>query len=90
MNDDQTNQANGYLHVMPQYVTDPRPHRWNVYQLSDQSPRITLVGSVASCDEARNLAAHDHQPLRIAEQAWRQMLAAGAAPPKTPNDVTIS
>jgi hypothetical protein len=48
-----------------------------------------LVGSVSSCDEARRLASRE-RPLRIAEGAWRQMLAVGAAPRKTPKDVMIS
>ncbi len=89
MKEDEKNRVNGYLHVVPQYEHDAPPRRWNVFQLSEESPRITLVGSVASCDEARRLASHDKRPLRIAEGAWRQMLAAGVAPRKTPKDVTI-
>jgi hypothetical protein len=89
VNEGVTNRANCVLHVMPQYETNAPPHRWNVYQLSDVSPRIMLVGSVNSCDEARRLASRE-RPLRIAEGAWRQMLAVGAAPRKTPKDVMIS
>jgi hypothetical protein len=76
-----TKQANGartYLHVMPRYAADPQ---WHVYQISDQSPRITFAESVTSYVDAHELAARDQRPLRIAEQAWQQMLDAGVAPP---------
>jgi len=86
----QTDHANAYLQVMPRHERGPRAPRWHVFQVSDQSPRITLAGSVSSCEEARKLAAHDHRPLRIAAQAWQEMLAAGVAPAKTPNDVTLA
>ncbi len=59
--------------MMPRYDAGVGPHRWHVFQLSDEPPRITLAGSVASYDEARRLATRGKRPLRIAEQAWRQM-----------------
>lgn len=90
MNQDQAGGAGGYLHVMPQYENGAPARRWNIYELRDEPPRIMLVASIASCDEARRLAAQGHRPLRIAERAWQQMLAAGVAPRHTPKDVTIA
>lgn len=79
--------STAYLQVMAHY--DGHGPRWNVFQVSDQSPRITLAGSVESCDQARRLAARQQRPLRIARQAWEQMLAAGVAPRRMPGDITI-
>ena len=90
MNQDQPSVPSGYLHVMPQYENGAPARRWNIYQLRDEPPRIMLVASIASCDEARRLAAQGHAPLHIAERAWQQMLAAGVAPRHTPKDVTIA
>jgi hypothetical protein len=90
VNQDQASGASGYLHVMPQYDNGAPPRRWNIYQLRDEPPRIMLVASIASCDEARRLAAQGHKPLHIAERAWQQMLAAGVAPRHLPKDVTIA
>ena len=90
MNDTPTNDGEVYLQVMPRFDTDARSRRWHVYQVSEESPRITLAGSVSSCQEAQTLAAQNKRPLRIAEQAWQQMLAAHVAPKTVPDDVTIS
>jgi hypothetical protein len=90
VNDEGRNATNVYLQVMPQFDGDPRARRWHVFKVRDESPRITLAGSVASCDEARKLASRDKCPLRIAERAWLQMVAAGVAPTRTPNDVTVA
>jgi hypothetical protein len=90
MNDTPTNSAGDYLQVMPRFEADPRAQRWHVYRVSDESPRITLAGSVSSCKEAQALAARDKRPLRIAEQAWQQMLAARVAPKTVPDDVTVT
>jgi hypothetical protein len=84
-----TKQANGartYLHVMPRYAADPW---WHVFRISDQSPRITFAESVTCYLDAHELAARDQRPLRIAEQAWQQMLDAGVAPQTKPDDVTL-
>jgi hypothetical protein len=90
VNDTPTNDGEVYLQVMPRFDTDARSRRWHVYQVSEESPRITLAGSVSSCQEAQTLAAQNKRPLRIAEQAWQQMLAAHVAPKTVPDDVTIS
>ena len=90
MNDTPTNDGEVYLQVMPRFDTDARSRRWHVYQVSEESPRITLAGSVSSCQEAQTLAAQNKRPLRIAEQAWQQMLAAHVAPKTLPDDVTIT
>jgi len=82
--------ADSYLHVMPRHEDSAHAHRWHVFQISNQSPRFTLAGSVSSCEEARTLAAHDQQPLRIAARAWQEMVAAGVAPVTTPKDVTLA
>jgi hypothetical protein len=87
---DQASGASGYLHVMPQYENGAPARSWNIYQLRDEPPRIMLIASIASCDEARRIAAQGHRPLRIAERAWQQMLAAGVAPRHLPKDVTIA
>ena len=88
MNDEDAaaNDTQVYLYVMARHLAD---QRWHVFQVSEESPRITLAGSVASYDDARKLATRDKRPLRIAEQAWRQMRDAGVAPAKVPDDVTI-
>ena len=85
-----TKQAQAYLHVMAQFESGQQLSRWNVFQLSDTSPRITFVGTIASYDEARRLAAKAAQPLQIAAGAWQQMVAAGRAPRKPPKDATIT
>ncbi len=56
-----TKQANGartYLHVMPRYAAEPR---WHVYQISDQSPRITFAESVTCYVDAHKLAAREQR-----------------------------
>jgi hypothetical protein len=90
VNDTPTNDGDIYLQVMARFETDASSRRWHVYQVSNESPRITLAGSVSSCQEAQTLAARDKRPLRIAEQAWQQMLAAHVAPKTVPDDVTIT
>jgi len=90
VNDTRRTDAGTYLHVMPRFDADVRSQRWHGFQLSDQSPRITPAGSVSSCTEAQTLAAQDKRPLRIAEQAWHQMLAAHVAPKTVPDDLTIT
>ena len=86
MNNKQANGARPYLHVMPRYAAGPR---WHVYQISDESPRITFAESVTSYVDAHKFAAREQRPLRIAEQAWQQMLVAGVAPQTKPDDVTL-
>jgi hypothetical protein len=76
-----------YLQVMPH--VDGHGPTWNVFLVSDESPRITLAGSVDSCDQARHLAARQKRPLRITRRAWEQMLAAGVAPARAPDGVAI-
>jgi hypothetical protein len=90
MNDTATTDAGAYLQVMPCFEADAGSPRWHVFRVSDESPRITLAGSIRSCEEARALAAQNERPLRIAEQAWQQMVAARAAPKTVPDDVTIT
>jgi hypothetical protein len=90
VNDEPATSADDYLQVMPRFEADPRSQRWHVYRVSDESPRITLAGSVSSCEEAQALAARDKRPLRIAEQAWQQMRAARVAPKTVPDDVTVT
>ena len=82
----EANGARTYLHVMPRYAADPR---WHVFRISDQSPRITFAESVTCYVDAHKLAARDQRPLRIAEQAWQQMVDAGVAPQTRPDDVTL-
>jgi hypothetical protein len=48
VNDTPTNDGDVYLQMMPRFETDARSLRWHVYQVSDESPRITLAGSVSS------------------------------------------
>jgi hypothetical protein len=90
VDDARTNDAGVYLHVSPRFEAGVRSQRWHVFQVSDESPRITLAGSVRSLQEAQTLAARDKRPLRIAERAWQQMLAAHVAPKTVPDDVTIT
>jgi hypothetical protein len=90
VNDTPTNDGEVYLQVMPRFDTDARSRRWHVYQVSEESPRITLAGTVSSCQEAQTLAAQNKRPLRIAERAWQQMLTAHVAPKTVPDDVTIT
>jgi hypothetical protein len=82
-----TDDGGGYLHVTAHYGW--HRSRWNVFQISDQSPRVSLAGSIDSCEQACNLAAGKKRPLRISQQAWQQMLNAGVAPPGIPRGVTI-
>ncbi|HEY7049724.1 MAG TPA: hypothetical protein VH373_21080 [Jatrophihabitantaceae bacterium] len=77
-----------YLQVMPFYAAAGAPH-WNVFQVSEESPRITLAGTVTTCEQARRMAARNQWPLRIAQQAWQQMVAAGVAPNRAPDGLTI-
>jgi hypothetical protein len=83
-------QANGYLYVMPRYESGPESRQWNVFLLLEESPRISLAGSVTSAAEALQLASNHNRPLQIASQAWQQMAAAGVAPGEVPRDVTIT
>ncbi len=86
MNNKQANGARTYLHLMPRYAADPR---WDVFEISDESPRIRFAESVTCYLDAHKLPARDQRPLRIAEQAWQQMLDAGVAPQTKPDDVTL-
>ncbi|HZE51381.1 MAG TPA: hypothetical protein VE074_17530 [Jatrophihabitantaceae bacterium] len=91
MNDEvSTNDGALYLHVMPRHEDGRGLHPWHVFRLNADSPRITLAGSVTTCEEARLLAARDERPLRVASEAWRQMLSAGVAPTDVPDDVTLA
>ncbi len=81
-----SNGAQPYLHVMPR---EPAGGRWHVFQLSDESPRITFAESVSSYAEAHKLATRQRRPLRFARQAWQQMVAAGVAPQTVPEDTTL-
>ena len=82
--------AGAYLQLMPRFPTGAGSARWHVFQVSAEPPRITRVGSVSSFTEARALAAKHKRPLRIAAQAWRQMLDARVAPKTVPDDVTLT
>lgn len=62
---------------------------WHVFELADVSPRIAIAATVTSWDAARVLAENSERPLCVAEQAWRQMVAAGVAPEDPPDEVTI-
>ena len=91
MNDTAASQDGAlYLHVMPRHEDSRGLHPWNVYRLNAESPRITLAGTVTTCEEAQQLAARDEQPLRVAKDAWRQMLSAGVAPTDVPDDITLA
>jgi hypothetical protein len=79
-----------YLHVMPRHDDGRGAHPWHVFRLNAESPRISLAGSVTTCEEARLLAARDNQPLHVAKEAWRQMLSAGVAPSDIPDDVFLA
>jgi len=85
-NKSKTNGAWPHLHVMPREVPGGR---WHVFQISEESPRITLAESVSSYVEAHKLAKRNQRPLRFAGQAWQQMVAAGVAPQTVPEDVTL-
>ena len=63
--------------------------RWHVFQVGDESPRITFAESVTSYAEVHQLARRDQRPLRFAAQAWQQMVAAGVAPQTVPENVTL-
>ena len=56
-----------YLHVMAHY--DGHGPQLNVFQISDQSPRIALAGTVDSYEQAQKLAAKNKRPLRISQRA---------------------
>ena len=73
-----------YLQVMAYYAGIAMQPRWNVFEVADQTPRITLAGTVTTCEQACHLAAHDNRPLRISQAAWRQMIDAGVAPQTLP------
>ncbi|HEY3717784.1 MAG TPA: hypothetical protein VGL39_24935 [Jatrophihabitantaceae bacterium] len=91
MNDKvQETDAHTYLHVMPRHEVGDRQPRWHVFRISDESPRIAPAGSVGTCEEARALASHDKEPLRVAKDAWQQMRTAGVAPAEVPTDVTVA
>lgn len=77
-----------YLHVMPRADNGPTA-RWHVFQISEESPRITLAGSVTSFVEARDLATRDHASLRFAPVAWAEMVSAGVAPEQIPEAITV-
>src|SRR6266516_4184871 len=64
-NEINSNGAQPYLHVMPR---EPAGGRWHVFQLSDESPRITFAESVSSYAEAHKLATREQRPLRFARQ----------------------
>jgi len=81
-----TNGDRPYLHVMPR---EAGGGRWHVFQLSEESPRISFAESVSSFVEAYKLATRHQRPLRFAGQAWQQMVAAGVAPQTMPEDVTL-
>jgi hypothetical protein len=82
----ETSGGRTYLHVMAREVAGGR---WHVFELSEESPRIRFAESVSSFVEAYKLAARDQRPLRLAGQAWQQMVAAGVAPHTMPEDVTL-
>jgi hypothetical protein len=84
--DERTNNTQVYLHVMARYEGG---HRWNAFQVIDDPPAVAIDASITSYDEARERAARNKQRLRFAEQAWRQMAAAGVAPQKVPDEVAI-
>jgi len=89
VNDNDKTKSNGarpYLHVMAREVAGGR---WHVFQISEESPRITFAESVSSYVEAHKLAARDQRPLHFAGQAWQQMVAAGVAPQTVPDEVTL-
>jgi hypothetical protein len=79
--------ARSYLYVMPRHALD---QRWHVFQLSDESPRISLADSVSTYVEVHRLARREQRPLRISGEAWQQMIAAGVAPPAVPDDVALA
>ncbi len=87
VNDANATTAEPYLHLMPRHAAG---QRWHVFQIRDESPRITLAASVTSYVEAHKLAARDQRPLRIEREAWQQMAAAGVAPPTVPDNVTLA
>lgn len=80
----------GYLHVMAQFGAIGAPQRWNAYVVCDESPRITLAGTVASYDDAHRLASKEQRSLHVAAAAWQQMVAARVAPANPPKDVIIA
>ncbi len=75
-----------YLHVMPRHNG---ALRWNAFLVCDDPPAVSLDSSVTSFKEARERAQREKRGLRFASQAWRQMVAAGLAPERPPNSVTI-
>ena len=86
VNDNTPSAAPPYLRVMARHAAG---QRWHVFQLSDESPRITLADSVTSYDEVHELAEREQRPVHIADEAWRQMVADGVAPDTAPDDVTL-
>jgi hypothetical protein len=85
-----SDETSAYLHVVAYYAGISAQPRWNVFQMADESPRISLAGTVTTYEQARHLAAHDKRPLRISQAAWRQMIEAGVAPDNPPNGITIT
>jgi hypothetical protein len=59
-----------------------------VFELSEQTPRITLADTVTSCEQALQLANGERQ-LRVSREAWRQMSDLGVAPAKPPDAIVI-
>jgi hypothetical protein len=89
-NKSESDARSAYLQVMAYYAGISAQPRWNVFEVADQSPRISLAGTVTTCEQARHLAAHDNRQLRISQTAWRQMIDAGVAPQNPPDGVTIT
>lgn len=85
-----SDETSAYLHVVAYYAGISVQPRWNVFQVADESPRISLAGTVTTYEQARRLAAHDKRPLRISHAAWRQMIDAGVAPNNPPSGITIT
>lgn len=75
-----------HMRVMPRFESD---QRWNAFQVSDDPPSVSLVGPVASYEDARQRAARSNLQLRVEGRAWQQMVAAGVAPPRVPDSVLI-
>ena len=78
--------VNSYLHVMPRYAVG---HRWHVFQINDESPRIEFAESVTSYLEVHRLGTANQRRVRFSQEAWQQMVAAGVAPKTVPDDVTV-
>ena len=79
-------EGRAYLHVMARYKDT---EKWHIFRVSDEPPRIAPAFSVMSYDEAKREAMRARQPLRFAVRAWQQMVDAGVAPRRVPDQVTI-